>query len=230
VNEHNTQIRDMTRVGAPRIKTWRERIGAAADFPLHAPSEVERAMEAEIAELRASWGLSGPLNGIPATFRHDEGAIARCSYCGRYTLDRKALSNRQPVWECGKQNGWSGSFVKPGTDAKWSGHAPAGNLETLARAPTALAIAAPHFTLGYGTLQLELTDDLVEILGRPNFICGAIARLLDLTGVSKLAKHRAENEQASAIYFLLNMYIRYGSAWWTEARQKLARLGKAAAR
>lgn len=36
-----------------RIRTWRERIGVSADFPLHAPTDVERAMEAEIAELRA---------------------------------------------------------------------------------------------------------------------------------------------------------------------------------
>lgn len=34
------------------VKTWRERIGATADFPLHVPTDVERAMEAEIAELR----------------------------------------------------------------------------------------------------------------------------------------------------------------------------------
>jgi hypothetical protein len=38
---------------AEPVRTWRERIGAAADFPLHAPTDVERAMEAEIAELRA---------------------------------------------------------------------------------------------------------------------------------------------------------------------------------
>ncbi|HBZ06060.1 MAG TPA: hypothetical protein DEP03_06605 [Massilia sp.] len=35
------------------VKTWRARIGVGADFPLHAPTDVERAMEAEIAELRA---------------------------------------------------------------------------------------------------------------------------------------------------------------------------------
>jgi len=34
------------------VRTWRERIGAKPDFPLHAPTDVERAMEAEIAELR----------------------------------------------------------------------------------------------------------------------------------------------------------------------------------
>lgn len=36
------------------ISTWRERIGQAADFPLHVPTDVERAMVAEIAELRAA--------------------------------------------------------------------------------------------------------------------------------------------------------------------------------
>lgn len=61
------------------------------------------------------------VNGIPATLRHDEGAIARCSYCGRYSLDPKTLSNRQPKCDCGEQHGWSGSFKKPGPDSKWSG-------------------------------------------------------------------------------------------------------------
>lgn len=37
----------------PAIRTWRERIGANPAFPLHAPNDVERAMEAEIADLRA---------------------------------------------------------------------------------------------------------------------------------------------------------------------------------
>lgn len=36
----------------PDVQTWRERIGAGPDFPLHAPNDVERAMVAEIAELR----------------------------------------------------------------------------------------------------------------------------------------------------------------------------------
>jgi hypothetical protein len=36
-----------------QISTWRERIGQAVDFPLHVPTDVERAMVAEIADLRA---------------------------------------------------------------------------------------------------------------------------------------------------------------------------------
>ena len=48
------QMDDASRDTAPAaIMTWRERIGAGPDFPLHAPTDVERAMEAEIAELRA---------------------------------------------------------------------------------------------------------------------------------------------------------------------------------
>jgi hypothetical protein len=67
-----------------------------------------------------------PLNGIPATDFHGEGAIARCSYCGRYSLDRRTLGEDryQPVCECGEKHGWSGSFKRPGPDAKWSGATP----------------------------------------------------------------------------------------------------------
>lgn len=35
------------------VRNWRQRLGLAADFPLFLPSNVEWAMEAEIAELRA---------------------------------------------------------------------------------------------------------------------------------------------------------------------------------
>lgn len=37
-----------------RVATWRERIGAGADFPLHVPTNVERAMVAQIADLEAA--------------------------------------------------------------------------------------------------------------------------------------------------------------------------------
>jgi len=60
---------------------------------------------------------------IPATHAHDRGAYARCSYCGRYTADPRALSSAAP-WrhrcDCGRDGGWSGSFVPPGPYAVWS--------------------------------------------------------------------------------------------------------------
>lgn len=45
---------------ATKVKTWRERIGAGPDFPLHAPNDVERAMVAEIAELRGGSMAAAP--------------------------------------------------------------------------------------------------------------------------------------------------------------------------
>lgn len=42
------------------IQTWRERLGLGADFPLHAPTDVERAMVAEIAALRAAVTAAAP--------------------------------------------------------------------------------------------------------------------------------------------------------------------------
>jgi len=40
--------------GESHVRSWRERMGKPADWPLHAPTDVERAMVAEIAELRAA--------------------------------------------------------------------------------------------------------------------------------------------------------------------------------
>lgn len=70
------------------------------------------------AEARKTWE---PVNGIPATWFHGEGAYAQCGYCKRYTLDPKALSDRQPACECGEKHGWSGSFKPPGPTAQWAG-------------------------------------------------------------------------------------------------------------
>jgi len=39
--------------GRSTVRAWRERMGKPADWPLHAPTDVERAMVSEIAELRA---------------------------------------------------------------------------------------------------------------------------------------------------------------------------------
>lgn len=36
------------------MKTWREHAGLPADYELHCPTDVERAMLAEIAELRTA--------------------------------------------------------------------------------------------------------------------------------------------------------------------------------
>jgi hypothetical protein len=92
---------------------------------------------------RASAGAptrnSHALNGIAATWEHDEGAYARCGDCGRYTLNPKALRVATHACECGSTTGWCGSFTKPGPDAKWSGGAPDGEPSQAANRPYACA-------------------------------------------------------------------------------------------
>lgn len=57
---------------------------------------------------------------IEATMAHDAGAYARCSYCGRYSDNPKALQTHGLVCDCGRAFGWSGSFKKPTKDSQWS--------------------------------------------------------------------------------------------------------------
>lgn len=57
------------------IATWRERIGATNDFPLHAPTDVERAMVAEIADLRVQLARHG--QGEPVANAGQQNAAAR---------------------------------------------------------------------------------------------------------------------------------------------------------
>jgi hypothetical protein len=68
--------------------------------------------------------FTGALNDVPATLTHDEGAYAQCGECGRYTLNANTLTDRPPACDCGSVHGWSGSFKKPGPEARWSGKAP----------------------------------------------------------------------------------------------------------
>jgi hypothetical protein len=76
---------------------------------------------------RPSWarpededGVGGtPAPSIPATWQHDAGAYARCSFCLRYTRNPKALSHSSFLCDCGSAEGWSGSFKPPGPDARW---------------------------------------------------------------------------------------------------------------
>lgn len=57
---------------------------------------------------------------IPATWHHDGGAYARCSYCLRYSDDPRSLSKSSFPCECGKTHGWCGSFKPPAADSSWS--------------------------------------------------------------------------------------------------------------
>ncbi|WP_298702601.1 hypothetical protein [uncultured Variovorax sp.] len=60
-----------------------------------------------------------------------------------------------------------------------------------------------------------LNDDLIAILGRPNFACIQLAQALRLCDVE--IKTKAEHEQAAVIHFLLTRYVRHGKDWAKQA-------------
>lgn len=65
----------------------------------------------------------------------------------------------------------------------------------------------------------ELTSDLREILGRPNFTCHFIAKALRVMGHSIASK--SEDEQAVVIHWLLGIYLKHGPDWRQRAAAEL---------
>ena len=57
---------------------------------------------------------------IKATMYHDEGAMAQCSFCKRYSDNYKALIRNDYLCNCGKAGGWTGSFKKPTETSLWN--------------------------------------------------------------------------------------------------------------
>jgi hypothetical protein len=89
------------------------------------PASVMQALAAPASEAASQPGEMGagvPMRGesIAATWSHDAGAYARCSYCGRYSDNPHSLMKDSFPCDCGKLHGWSGSFKKPTAESKWS--------------------------------------------------------------------------------------------------------------
>ncbi|MFU5160331.1 hypothetical protein ACM7YU_17155 [Pseudomonas aeruginosa] len=74
--------------------------------------------------------------------------------------------------------------------------------------------------------RLELTDDLKNILGRPNFTCTHLAQALRQIGF--VIDRKAEAEQAACLHWMLNHYLANGANWkvHAEAELKAAAPGK----
>lgn len=64
-----------------------------------------------------------------------------------------------------------------------------------------------------------LNDDLVSILGRPNFTCAHLAELLRKGGQD--ISRKAEHEQAAVIYWFLDLYLKYGDKWESIAKDDI---------
>lgn len=56
-----------------------------------------------------------------------------------------------------------------------------------------------------------LNDDLLAILGRPNFTCNSLAAVLRLRGQE--IRRKSEHEQAAVIHWLLGLYLKHGEKW-----------------
>lgn len=56
-----------------------------------------------------------------------------------------------------------------------------------------------------------LNEELIKILGRPNFACHGIASALRAKGHE--IRQKAEHEQAAAIHFMLGLYLEHGANW-----------------
>lgn len=85
----------------------------------------------------------------------------------------------------------------------------------------AIATRAPEPLLA----EVRPSATLVDILGRPNFDCIAIARRLRKAGWD--IPPRSENEQAEVIYFLLRHFALSGENYIDSANAELTRLDAA---
>lgn len=65
--------------------------------------------------------------------------------------------------------------------------------------------------------MIELSQDQIDVYGRPNFACMKLSALLIAAGVYKRPeKVRAESEQAITIHFLAGMLEKHGENWREE--------------
>lgn len=72
----------------------------------------------------------------------------------------------------------------------------------------------------------EMNEELLEILGMPNFQCGPIAHVMQSAGAA--IPKKAEAEQAHVLLKLLSLYASHGSAWRKHAGEWLHDLQAAA--
>jgi len=57
----------------------------------------------------------------------------------------------------------------------------------------------------------SLNDDLIAILGRPNFTCSHLAELMRKSGDD--IRRKSEHEQAAVIHWFLGLYLEHGENW-----------------
>jgi len=73
----------------------------------------------------------------------------------------------------------------------------------IGNAPVIKVCPTPHLP--------PLNDDLIHILGRPNFACAPLAEAMRLGGIK--IEQRSENEQAAVIHMMLEHYLANPGSW-----------------
>lgn len=63
--------------------------------------------------------------------------------------------------------------------------------------------------------MIELTQNQIDIMGRPNFACAKVAKLLMVAGAYSKGPKKAEYEQAVYIHWALDLMARHGDEWRT---------------
>lgn len=69
--------------------------------------------------------------------------------------------------------------------------------------------------------MITLTENQISILGRPNFACADVAKLLMKMGVYEQGPPKAEYEQAVYIHWASDLLDKHGDNWKEEASKIL---------
>ncbi|WP_109477652.1 hypothetical protein [Paraburkholderia sp. C35] len=82
-------------------------------------------------------------------------------------------------------------------------------IDALLSAPIAVPMVYPD----------ELTDDLRDVLGWPNFKCAPVAHVLRAGGMD--VKRKSEDEQAVVLHWFIKLVLTRGADWWLGAREEI---------
>ena len=65
----------------------------------------------------------------------------------------------------------------------------------------------------------EMTPELRDILGRPNFVCAPIAHIFQAAGAD--IPRKAEAEQAFVLHWMVKLYLAHGDDWQEQGEREL---------
>ncbi len=75
-----------------------------------------------------------------------------------------------------------------------------------------------------GYKMIKLSDNEIQILGRPNFACAQVAKFLISRGIYEDKAKKAEYEQAVYIHWAMNLLEEFGDDWSVEGDKIIKKL------